>query len=70
MIMFLLIAHDHLDHETVIDEFQDLETAKVAFKEAIATPPDIYDYGWELVDDSNDEFETLEWVVTQEEPQD
>lgn len=68
--MFLLMLHDHLDHETIIEEFEDLESAQKSFKEACASPPDIYDYGWELIDDSNDEFTTLLWEVTQEEPQD
>jgi len=66
--MFLVLLHDHLEHETIIGEFDNIADARKEFSFHVSSTPDVYDYGYEIVDNSNDEFETIEWQVVQEEP--
>ena len=66
--MFLVLLHDHLEHETIVDEFDNITDARKDFFFRVSSTPGVYDYGYEIVDDSDDEFETLEWQVVQEEP--
>ena len=66
--MFYVLSHDHLEHETILGEFDNLTDARKEFFFLVSSTPDVYDYGYEIVDDSNDEYETIEWQVVQEQP--
>ena len=64
--MFLVIYHDHLDHTQILGEFDSLKDATELWKNCLKMAPEGYDFGYELVDNSNDEYETLEFEIVQE----
>ena len=66
--MFIVNYHDHLDHCQFVYESPSLELARQEFIECLKQPVQPYDYGYELVDDTQDEYETLEFEVVQPEP--
>tara|TARA_R110002050_G_C8683992_1_gene493207 strand:+ start:418 stop:660 length:243 start_codon:yes stop_codon:yes gene_type:complete len=52
---------DALDHCNVVETFDTWEEAKVAFQECIDKGPEGYEIGVELIADSDEEWETLEY---------
>ena len=68
--MFVVNYHDHLDHCQFVYESPSLDDARREFIECLKLPVDKYDYGYELVDDTEGDYETLEFEIVQEEPQD
>ena len=52
---------DVLDHSEVVDTFDDIRDATIAFKERVEEGPDGYINAVELIQEDDDEWETLEY---------
>ena len=53
---------DVLDHSEIVDTFDDIRDAAIAFKERVEEGPDGYINAVELIqEDDDEEFETLEY---------
>ena len=57
--MFSVYYHDKLDHCFLLSQFDSLVDAQREFNECLASEPEAYDYGYELVNESN----PMEWDV-------
>ena len=69
--MFSIYYHDHLDHTTLINQYDSLVDAKRELAECVKLPVEPYDYGYEIVDESDPmHWQVLDFQVVQEEPTD
>ena len=68
--MFVVAYQDHLDHDYVMDRFDNYEDAKKHLDWCVQQPVEAHDYSYEIIDDTEGNYETIEFVVVQEEPQD
>ena len=64
--MFIVNFHDHYDHCRDLGEFDTLTEARAMFNNLVKMSPEPADYAYEIVDDTDGDYETIEFTIVQE----